>query len=180
MTRYVEVLPYQDKWAAEFEAEAKLLRLIFGDQVVDVYHFGSTAIPGASAKPIIDILITLKEIGYADELTPKLKDLGYVAVGEYGIPGRRFFYKGTEDLRSHHLHVYQVDNPDILRHIAFRDYLRTHPISTRMYSRLKEDLARMFPEDMQSYIAGKNDFVRHYERNALDWWQEHHRDPRSE
>ena len=173
MTRHVEVLPYHDQWPAQFKAEARALGRIFGSQFVAVHHFGSTAIPGASAKPVIDILITVREIHCADDLAQKLKDeLGYIAVGEYGIPGRRFFYKGSEDLRSHHLHVYQHDNPNILRHIAFRDYLRTHPVPARQYSRLKEDLAHAFPEDMEGYIAGKNAFIRQQEREALDWWQD--------
>ncbi len=172
MARHVEVIPYHRDWPAQFEAEAQTLRRIFGENLVTIHHFGSTAIPGASAKPIIDILITVRDIRCTEDLAPTLKGLGYVAVGEYGIPGRRFFYKGTNDLRTHHLHIYQHDNPNILRHIAFRDYLRTHPVPARQYSRLKEDLAHAFPEDMESYIAGKNDFVKKHEREALDWWEE--------
>ena len=172
MTRRVEVISYHTDWPAQFEAEAALLRIVFGNNLVTIYHFGSTAIPGTSAKPIIDILLTVDNIACADDesILNKLQALGYNAVGEYGISGRRFFFKGTYDVRTHHLHVYQNDNPHILRHIAFRDYLRTHPITAHQYSRLKEDLASAFPEDMDRYIEGKNDFVRQQERAALDWW----------
>lgn len=172
MTRHVDVVPYRADWPEQFKKEAEALRGIFKDQMVGIYHFGSTAIPGASAKPIIDILLTVRLIDAADELTPRLADLGYHAVGEYGIPGRRFFYKGTEDHRSHHLHIYQYDNPHILRHIAFRDYMRSHPMSARQYSRLKEQLARQFPDDMDGYISGKNEFVKEQEMRALTWWRE--------
>jgi GrpB-like predicted nucleotidyltransferase (UPF0157 family) len=180
MTRHVEVLPYHIEWPAQFEAEAEALKRIFGSQVVTVHHFGSTSIPGSSAKPVIDILITVRDIQCADSLVQQLRQIGYIAVGEYGIPGRRFFYKGTEDNRTHHLHVYQHDNPNILRHIAFRDYLRTHPVPARQYSRLKEELACAFPEDMDSYIAGKNDFVKQHEREALAWWNECSREVESD
>lgn len=180
MARHVEVLPYHTEWPAQFECEAQVLKKIFGDQLVTVHHFGSTAIPGTSAKPIIDILITVSEITCVDRLTQALAKLGYVAVGEYGISGRRFFYKGSDDLRTHHLHVYQHDNPNILRHIAFRDYLRNHPAPARQYSRLKEDLAKAFPEDMDSYITGKNDFVKQQESLALQWWKECSREVRSD
>lgn len=172
MTRHVDVVPYRADWPEQFKKEAEELRQIFKDQLVSIYHFGSTSIPGASAKPIIDILVTVRKIEAADKLTPKLTCLGYQAVGEYGISGRRFFYKGTDDLRSHHLHVYQYDNPHILRHIAFRDYMRSHPMSARRYSKLKEELAYQFPDDMDGYITGKNEFVIEQERNALTWWQE--------
>jgi GrpB-like predicted nucleotidyltransferase (UPF0157 family) len=172
MTRRVDVVPYRADWPEQFEKEANDLRQIFQAQLVSIYHFGSTAIPGTSAKPIIDILVTLLQIEAADTLTPQLVELGYHAVGEYGISGRRFFYKGSEDLRSHHLHVYQYDNPHILRHIAFRDYMRSHPMSARQYSRLKEELAYQFPENMDGYISGKNEFVKEQEINALTWWRE--------
>ncbi len=172
MSRHVDVVPYRDDWPAQFKKEADALRHIFQDQLVSIYHFGSTAIPGTSAKPIIDIMLTVRQIESADELTPRLAALGYHAVGEYGISGRRFFYKGTEDLRSHHLHIYQYDNPHILRHIAFRDYMRSHPISARQYSRLKEQLALQFQDDMDSYITGKSDFVKEQEQQALTWWWE--------
>lgn len=170
MTRKVEVVPYDIDWPARFEEEARQLRALFGEEVISIHHFGSTAIPGASAKPIIDILVIVRDIDKVDAINPQLQQMGYSPVGEYGIPGRRFFYKGTHDLRSHHLHVYAMGNPHILRHLAFRDYMRTHPVNALAYSRLKETLALEFPEDMEKYIAGKNAFVQKEERRALAWY----------
>jgi GrpB-like predicted nucleotidyltransferase (UPF0157 family) len=171
MARKVVVVPHNPTWEQAFEREAALLRRIFGGQLVAVHHFGSTAIPGICAKPVIDILLTVQEIAFADQVTPQLGELGYHAVGEYGISGRRFFYKGTDEARSHHLHVYQFDNPHILRHLAFRDYMCSHPISARRYGQLKEELARQFSENIDGYNAGKNDFVQREERRALAWWE---------
>ncbi len=172
MTRRVEVVPYHADWPEKFRAEANQLKTIFGNELLSVHHFGSTSIPGISAKPIIDILLIVRDIEAVDALAPRLEALGYHGVGEYGIPGRRFFYKGTSEIRSHHLHVYESGNPHIMRHLVFRDYMRSHPITARDYARLKEELAHEFPEDMESYIAGKNAFVREHEKIALDWWQE--------
>lgn len=171
MGRKVEVVPYRTDWPKQFEAEANELRHIFGNQMVAIFHFGSTAIPGVSAKPIIDILLTVRNIEAVDPLNALLISFGYTPVGEYGIPGRRFFYKGSYEVRTHHLHVYQFDNPHILRHLAFRDYMRENPLSARQYAVLKEQLAHQFPEDMESYIAGKNAFVKEQEQNALEWWR---------
>jgi GrpB-like predicted nucleotidyltransferase (UPF0157 family) len=172
MTRKVEVVPYHPEWPDQFSAEARDLKAVFGSELLSIHHFGSTSIPGISAKPIIDILLIVRDIDAVDSLAPRLEALGYHGVGEYGIPGRRFFFKGSEDIRSHHLHVYENGNPHILRHLVFRDYMRSHPISARDYARLKEKLAIEFPEDMDGYIAGKNAFVREHEKKALDWWQE--------
>jgi len=170
MTRKVEVVPYDIDWPALFDEEARQLRALFGPELVSIHHFGSTSIPGTSAKPIIDILVIVRSIDKVDPLNPSLQRMGYNSVGEYGISGRRFFYKGTLDLRTHHLHVYQIGNPHILRHLAFRDYMRAHPVNARAYSRLKETLATEYPEDMESYIAGKNDFVQKQEQRALAWY----------
>ena len=170
MPRKVEVVPYHSDWPDKFQAEAGALRRVLGDEALSIQHFGSTAIPGISAKPIIDILVIVRDINKIDEMTPRLAAIGYHAVGEYGIPGRRFFFKGSDEVRSHHLHIYQTGNPHILRHLVFRDYMRTHPIPARNYARLKEDLARQFPEDMEQYIAGKNSFIKEQEAMALEWW----------
>jgi GrpB-like predicted nucleotidyltransferase (UPF0157 family) len=170
MARKVVVVPHNPVWVKEYEAESARLRGVFGEQVVQIFHFGSTAIPGICAKPVIDILLTVREISFADKVTPLLSQQGYHAVGEYGISGRRFFYKGSHEMRTHHLHVYQYDNPQILRHIAFRDYMRSHPMSARQYGMLKEQLAEQFSENIDGYNAGKNDFVQEQERQALAWW----------
>lgn len=170
MARKVEVVPYCADWPSQFQAEAEELHQVLGDEVMSIHHFGSTSIPGISAKPVIDILVIVRNIDVIDGMNPKLAAIGYHAVGEYGIPGRRFFYKGSDEVRSHHLHIYQTGNPHILRHLVFRDYLRTHPTPARNYAQLKEQLARQFPEDMDQYIAGKNDFVKEHEKIALEWW----------
>jgi GrpB-like predicted nucleotidyltransferase (UPF0157 family) len=172
MSRKVEVVPYHSDWPEKFVEEARALQAVFAKQLLSIHHFGSTSIPGISAKPIIDILLIVRSIEVVDTLTPQVEKLGYHAVGEYGISGRRFFYKGNNEIRSHHLHVYESGNPHILRHLVFRDYMRCHPISAHDYARLKEELAHQFPEDMDSYVAGKNDFVKEHEKRALDWWQE--------
>lgn len=171
MVRKVEVVPYHSDWPEKFQAEARALAELFGDLLLSIHHFGSTAIPGISAKPIIDVLIIVSDVQAVDRLNDRLRARGYMPVGEYGIPGRRFFYKGTEDHRTHHLHVYEQGNPHILRHLAFRDYMCAHPYTAREYSRLKERLAQQFPEDMDSYIAGKNAFVKEQEQRALEWYR---------
>ena len=172
MTRRVEVVAYHAVWPERFEQEAHDLAVVFGRTLVSIHHFGSTSIPGISAKPIIDILVTVTNILAVDGLNDRLAEMGYIAVGEYGIPGRRFFYKGTYDLRTHHLHAYQVGSPHVLRHLAFRDYMRAHPDTARAYSRLKERLAGQYPEDMDSYIAGKDHFIKEQEQRALEWYRE--------
>jgi len=95
-------------------------------------------------------------------------DIGYEPKGENGLPGRRFFQKGG-DSRTHHIHFYEIGNTEIERHLAFRNYLRTHPDAVKKYGSLKKELAQRFPNDIEAYISGKEHLVLKIEKQAMDW-----------
>jgi GrpB-like predicted nucleotidyltransferase (UPF0157 family) len=137
--------------------------------LVAVHHVGSTAVPDIFAKPIIDILVEVQCVGRIDEFNQEMIEQGYLPKGEFGISGRRFFIKGDEERRSHHIHVFQTGDPAIERHLAFRDYMIAHPEEAQAYGCLKQELAREFPHDIDSYMAGKNDFIKEIERKAHTW-----------
>lgn len=167
--RLIEVVPYDPHWQVLFERAARELVEICGAEVVAIHHVGSTAIPDISAKPIIDVLVEVRCIEKIDEFNPEMIERGYLPKGEFGIRGRRFFIKGDEEQRSHHIHMFQTGNPEFERHIAFRDYMIAHPEEAEAYSRLKEELARRFAHDIEGYIAGKDAFIKEIERKALVW-----------
>lgn len=169
MTRKVEVVPYDRDWLDRFKAEAAALSAVLGFEAIAVHHFGSTAIPGISAKPIIDILVEVRDITRIDGYSRQLIELGYRPQAEAGIPGSRFFVKGDDRARTAHMHVVQSGSPEVARHLAFRDYLIAFPGAARAYAHLKEDLARRFPEDIDGYIAGKEAFVKEMESKAMAW-----------
>jgi len=124
-----------------YEEEAIKLRRIFGEQLVAIHHIGSTSIPGLEAKPIIDIMPVVEDINSVDEHNESMREIGYEPKGENGIPERRYFQKGGDN-RSHHVHIFQVGSPHVERHLAFRDYLRTHPIEAREYGDFKQKLRK--------------------------------------
>jgi GrpB-like predicted nucleotidyltransferase (UPF0157 family) len=167
--RKVEVVPHNPDWPRQFQREAERLAAVLGAEIITIHHFGSTAIAGIPAKPVIDMLIEVRDIEKIDTFNDALARMGYEAMGEFGISGRRFFRRQKDGRRTHHVHVYQVDNPEIARHLNFRDYMRVHPVEAAAYGRLKEQLARQFPEDMESYVEGKTDFVCRIERKAKLW-----------
>ncbi len=172
MVRELQVVPYDSRWPERFAREADRLRAIFGAQVVAIHHIGSTAIPNVSAKPIIDVLVEVASIEAIDAFNQEMIERGYLPKGEFGIPGRRFFIKGTEERRSHHVHVFQAGDPEMERHLAFRDYMIAHPDEAEAYTVLKRELAREFPHDAEGYMAGKNDFIVEVERKTLAWRRE--------
>ncbi len=169
--RKVEVTVYSDQWPLLFEKEASILIEIFGEEIVKIHHIGSTSVKGLKAKPIIDIMPIVKDINGVDRYDNKMKAIGYECKGENGIYGRRYFQKGG-DQRTHHVHVFQENNPQIDRHLAFRDFLRAFPDVAEKYGALKEELSKQFPYDIDSYIRGKNDLVQEIEKQALKWKSE--------
>jgi GrpB-like predicted nucleotidyltransferase (UPF0157 family) len=143
----VELLQYNPQWKQKFSLESTKLEKEFGDNFVAIHHIGSTAIEGLSAKPIIDIVISVKDIL---EVNNKSID-GYESRGELGIPFRRYFSSG-----DFHLHVFEENNPEIIQHILFRDYLRSNNEVKKDYEKIKLELAQQYAEDRMRYCLGKN------------------------
>lgn len=165
----IELAPFSPEWEALFKAESKNLSQVLGENLVDIHHIGSTAIPGMIAKPIIDILPVVKDIQEVDRLTSSLEALGYEAKGEFGMPGRCFFIKKQNGKRLFNVHIFEDGHKDIERHLRFRDYVRTHPDVAQSYSKLKQNLVKSSPDDMEKYCWGKEDFVKAVELKALLW-----------
>jgi len=166
----VEVVEYNKDWPALFEEEAEKIRNILGDELIGIHHIGSTSVENLKAKPIIDIMPVVKDIEKVDNYNEEFIKLGYEPKGEYGIPGRRFFRKGST-IRTHHVHVFDINNTkEIERHLAVRDYLRTHPQDAYEYGELKSKLAALYPWDIEAYCNGKDVFVKELERKALEWY----------
>ncbi|MED1202631.1 GrpB family protein [Heyndrickxia acidicola] len=168
--REVRVVCYDASWKDIFWSESFALKEVLKDNVSHIHHIGSTAIPGMSAKPIIDILIEAYTLEAVDSREGELGELGYSAYGENGILNRRFFSKGG-DRRTHHVHIYQAGDRNIERHLAFRDYLISYPEKAKEYSGQKRMLAAKYPCDIEGYIAGKDELVKRLEAEALFWYR---------
>lgn len=168
--RKVEVTPYNKDWPLMYEEEAKKLCKIFGSEVIEVYHIGSTSVDGLIAKPVIDIMPVVTDVDRVDDFNTVMIDIGYEPKGENGLPGRRFFQKGGDE-RTHHIHFYGIGDTEIERHLAFRNYLRMHPDAVKKYGSLKKELSQRFPNDIEAYISGKEQLVSEIEKKAIDWCQ---------
>jgi GrpB-like predicted nucleotidyltransferase (UPF0157 family) len=163
---------YSPDWPSAFEQEAELLQTLLGEELVAVHHIGSTAVPGLAAKPIIDLLPLVRAIAVVDDLTPRLRDAGYQAWGEYGLPGRRYFTRDRGEVRTHNVHVYQLDDPGAERHLAFCAYLRHHEPARREYEALKRAVYERHPADIEAYMDGKNAWIKRVEPVAVEWYRQ--------
>jgi GrpB-like predicted nucleotidyltransferase (UPF0157 family) len=166
--RSVEVLAYSPKWPHQYRIEAARLGPVCGALLVRLDHIGSTSVRGLCAKPIIDMLMEVTSLGALDARSQQIEALGYQARGEFGIAGRRYFTLG-ESPRSHHLHCFESGDAHLMRHRAFRDYLRGHPHVVAEYGQLKLHLARLYRDDIERYMDGKDAFIKHHESQALVW-----------
>ena len=166
--RIMEVVPYSPNWKEEFLSESEKISNIMKNEIINIYHIGSTAIPGIFAKPVIDILVEVKNINYIDNYNNEMERLGYIPRGEAGIEGRRYFLKGLYK-RTHHVHIFETGNPEIKKHIDFRDYMVSHSEDAKRYEELKKELARKFRFDSTSYVAGKDSFIKDIDKKAAEW-----------
>ena len=158
--RHIIVQPYDEAWKQDFTDISSEIRDALGELALRIEHVGSTSVPGLSAKPVIDLDVVIRDDSVLDEVVSRLGTIGYQHEGNLGIAGREAFgYEGKEHLREHHLYVCPQDSPELKRHTAFRDYLRSHPDAVREYSRIKEEAAALYPYDIDGYIKHKSPVI---------------------
>ena len=169
--REVLVVPYDPKWPATFERAAREVRAALGESVLVINHIGSTSIPGIHAKPIIDMLAVASDLSRIESRSEAMRAIAYEPMGEFGIAGRRYFRRdNAAGVRTEQVHTFADQSPHILRHLAFRDFLRTHPDIAQEYSQLKQRLAAAHPFDIDAYMDGKDPFIRQTQEKALEWF----------
>jgi GrpB-like predicted nucleotidyltransferase (UPF0157 family) len=97
-----------------------------------------------------------------------MMDLGYEFLGDFGLPGRLFFRKGGAR-STHHVHAVVLGGENWSRHLAFRDYLRSHPDEARLYGEQKRRLAADVDHDWYAYVERKNAFADELFKRAWKW-----------
>lgn len=159
----VRIADYDPRWPAMYEAEAvRLQAALPAGLVLAMEHFGSTAIPGMAAKPVIDILVAVPRIEEARAVAAgPMRTLGYAFWADNPRHDRLFFVKGLPPAaphRTHHVHMAEPGSDMWLR-LPFRDYLRAHREEASRYAALKRELAARHGADREAYTAAKTAFV---------------------
>jgi GrpB-like predicted nucleotidyltransferase (UPF0157 family) len=166
----VGIAPYDPRWPSLFRREAEHLRsCIPAGLIRRIEHFGSTAVPGLAAKPIVDMLVQVTSLRAArTEIAPILETQGYdyfwrPSFGDNIPPWYAFFIRRNHrGIRTHHIHMV-TGRRTFQAHWArllFRDYLIAHPQTARAYERLKIELATAHPNDRVAYTKGKTAFIQ--------------------
>ena len=156
-TKKVIVLPYDNSWKSAFEKIKQEIESAIGDLILGIEHVGSTSVEGMSAKPCIDIDVIIKDYSTFDIVVSKLDTIGYTHEGNLGIKDREAFkYTNKPHLQKHHLYVCPQYSKELLRHITFRNYLQSNQEAVKKYSLVKETAAKLFPNDIEKYMAYKS------------------------
>ncbi len=165
----VELVPHDPRWAVMAQGEGKALATALGSTLLVVHHIGSTAIPGISAKPILDLIPVVTGLPELDIRKGEIEALSYEWWGELGLPGRRYCTRSDPRTgrRLVQLHCYVVGSPEIERHLAFRDYLRERLDIARAYDQEKAHCQRLHPNDSHAYGDCKDAWIRTIEAEAL-------------
>lgn len=155
----VEVKPYDESWPCDFEKENKILKEILKNYKVQIEHVGSTSIPGLSAKPIIDIAIGVKDEKTLFEIESVMKNAGYDVLNEYEKKGEILARKGSQECRTHYIHMQLIDSEYWNEFMYFKKYLLEHPEEIKKYEEIKKDLSQKFANERKKYTEGKNKYI---------------------
>lgn len=158
----VELHRYDPSWPSLFEMERDYLLSLPQNNIIDIQHFGSTAVPGLAAKPIIDILIGVASLTEADSLVARLCQItGYTTSVEFNatLSDRRWLMKYANGRRTHHLHVVEHGGKQWCWRLKFREALRDDERLAKNYAEHKRILAMQFANDREAYTVAKKEFI---------------------
>ena len=163
-TEEVVIAPYSDQWPVVAQELISELSATFGSDALAIEHIGSTSIPGQAAKPIIDIMVMMKNFATIDAAAMRLSQ---VHSAWHLVPAelderswRRFMVKVVSDHRFAHLHLVPEGEPRWMEHLSFREALRADSRLVEQYAALKRGLAELHHQDRESYTDGKAEFIR--------------------
>lgn len=166
----VRLLPHNLLWRRCFSKEAHRIYEALKIENLKLYHIGSTSIPSIKAKPIIDILGSVRRLEDLDEKQEALKQIGYEYKGEYGINGRRYsvLYNPEKTKGYIHLHIFEDNHTELQKHLLFRDYLRANSTQAKKYEKLKLELVEV-NTPRGEYTNKKGKLIAELDTEASSW-----------
>lgn len=155
--REIRVVDYDPTWPQYFKAHHKIISKALGDKALRIEHIGSTSVPDLAAKPIIDILIIVKNSANESTYLSRLETAGYVLrVREPDWNEHRMMRTPEKDV---HIHIYSAGCGEIERNLTFRDRLRTNIEDLRRYEETKRILSKNDWPDMNAYANAKMEVI---------------------
>ena len=155
----ISLVPYNSAWPSLFERERDLLEELLAPWLAGpIEHIGSTAVPGLTAKPIIDVMAAVRDLGDSRGAIPILESAGY-CYAPYRADMEHWFCKPNPSSRTHHLHLVPFGSRLWNDALEFRNVLRRDAVTARQYVDLKLRLAQTHRTDREAYTEAKSAFV---------------------
>lgn len=159
-TPIVQLEEYNLNWEKQFAYEKDKIIEAIGKHILEIEHIGSTSIKGMVAKPIIDIMVGVKDLKSVAQFVKPLEKIEFEYVHKPELIDRRFFRKGEWGQGICHLHICEMSGTEWNEKLSFRDYLRSNPQVAKEYALLKKELASKYIDDRPTYTKKKEPFIR--------------------
>jgi len=161
--RKIIIEPYNPKWKEEFNKAKSFYKRLLEGVNIKIEHVGSTSVEGLSAKAILDIDIIVQDEEDCKPAIKVLESVAYNHIGNLGVEGREMLKYNPNNPRinwmEHHLYVCIKNSENLINHLLLREHLRNNKESLKLYGNLKRELAERYPNDIDSYIEGKTEFI---------------------
>lgn len=155
----VILYPHSEEWTILFQRERINLYNCIKEEIIDIQHVGSTSISGMYSKPIIDIVVGIKDFKDGFRLIDDVQSIGYNFKGSLGKSNRFFFWKGNESSNTHNLHIVEYGDENWENQILFRDFMNNHSDYREKYFSLKMELGNKYKDDRYEYTKEKTEFI---------------------
>lgn len=160
---------YDPNWISQFNLIKELLLNVFGDKALKIEHVGSTSVQGMKAKPLIDVLVVVEKLEPFEKEKELMTQAGY-EWHYYSDPDGLVFSKfGPDGEKLESVHICEESSLWVRQFIVVRNYLRTHPEKAKEYSKLKQKIVEMYPNDYSAYRNAKAPFLEQLKQEAYLW-----------
>jgi len=167
----VKLEEYNPKYKELFQQEKKKLMELLKDRIVQIEHVGSTSMPGIVAKPIIDIVVAIKDLSQIKEIEDILVKEGYIYRGPIESECDRYqFLKGNSIKRDFHIYFTTLNSEVWYDYVLYRDYMLSHEEDLKKYEALKKSLAKLYPNDRRNYLKHKQNFINEIHVKARNYY----------
>lgn len=154
------LVDYDPEWESEFARERDHLSDALGATALGIEHYGSTAVKGMRAKPILDILIGVRPLSDWQRCHDPLIKLGYDYAAHAGVSGHYIFGRGRDSTeRTHLVHIVEFLGASWQSNLAFRDALRSDASLRKAYADEKSRAAETAPGSRARYNELKQAFI---------------------
>ena len=166
---YLELMDYQTNYPVIYEKEKEELLRIYKDRIKQIDHVGSTSIKDIVSKPIIDITIQTDDLDDFKKFTESNVEGETYTVKKEPTMGGDYLIRKEEDGKvKAFIHVYKTGDMNGLATIMFRDYMNNHEDEKKRYEKLKMDLYEKYKDDRQSYVYGKDEYIKGVIKKAIE------------